>query len=66
MDFIAEKPGKPDAPSIGKVAKTSVDLTWRPPKSDGGSEIFNYVVEYRLEGGFKWIQAWTAFFSFDD
>jgi len=52
-----EKPSKPDAPEIKKVAKTSVTLSWKPPSSDGGSAIFNYVVEYRLEGAFKWIKA---------
>jgi len=51
------KPGKPDAPTIGKTSKKSVALTWSPPKSDGGSPIFNYVVEYRVEGGFKWVKA---------
>ena len=34
-----------------------MDLTWQPPKSDGGAEITNYVIEYRGEGAFKWIRA---------
>ena len=32
-------------------------MTWKPPASDGGAEIFNYVIEYRIEGGFKWVKA---------
>ena len=32
-------------------------LTWTPPKNDGGTDIFNYVIEYRAEGAFKWKQA---------
>ena len=54
---LIEKPGKPDAPEVGKLTKDSVHLTWKPPKDDGGSEIFNYVVEYRVEGGFKWVRS---------
>ena len=38
-------------------SKTSVTLTWTPPKEDGGSEIFNYVVEYRPEGSMRWKRA---------
>ena len=52
-----EKPGKPDAPEIGKTTEKSVSLKWKPPSSDGGAEIFNYVIEYRAEGAFKWVKA---------
>ena len=24
---------------------------------DGGAEIFNYVIEYRIEGAYKWVRA---------
>jgi len=57
MNYFADKPGKPDVPEITQVAKTSCSLSWKPPKNDGGAEIFNYVVEYRIEGGFKWKRA---------
>lgn len=40
-----------------KTFKNGASLSWKPPKSDGGSEIHNYVVEYRVEGGFKWVKA---------
>ncbi len=52
-----EKPGKPDRPEITSIKDTSVSLQWQPPTSDGGSEIFNYVIEYRAEGAFKWLVA---------
>ncbi len=55
--YFAEKPGKPDAPEITKTTEKSVSLKWKPPTEDGGAEIFNYVVEYRVEGGFKWVRA---------
>ena len=35
----------------------TVDLTWQPPTNDGGSPIINYIVEYKLENGFKWTKA---------
>lgn len=55
--IIADKPGKPKAPEIENTTDTSVSLSWRPPTNDGGAPIFNYVIEYRVEGGFKWITA---------
>ena len=45
-----EKPGKPDPPEIVQVNKNSVSLRWKPPRDDGGAEITNYVIEYRIEG----------------
>ena len=29
-------------------------MSWQPPREDGGSDIFNYIVEYRAEGAYKW------------
>ena len=52
-----DKPGKPDAPEIVSTTNTTATLKWQPPKDDGGAEIFNYVVEYRAEGAFKWLRA---------
>ncbi len=54
---LQDKPGKPAALEITKTDKTSVSLQWQPPKDDGGAEITNYVVEYRLEDALKWTQA---------
>ncbi len=36
---------------------TSVGLKYIPPKDDGGAEIFNYIIEYRVDGGFKWLRS---------
>ena len=55
--LLTVKPGKPDAPEITKVMNKSVCLKWTPPKDDGGADIFNYVIEYRVEDGFKWVKA---------
>ena len=54
FDFI-DKPGKPDAPEITKINKREVSLAWIPPADDGGADIINYVIQYRVEGGFKWV-----------
>lgn len=48
----SEKPGKPTDLSLSKNF-----LKWRKPNSDGGSDIFNYVVEYKLSDSFKWVKA---------
>lgn len=52
--MFTEKPGKPDPPEITKITPRSATLSWKPPKDDGGSPITNYVVQFRIEGGFKW------------
>ena len=54
---IAEKPGKPDVPDIAKMTPKFAQLAWKPPAEDGGSKIFNYVIEYRQDGDFKWTRA---------
>ena len=52
-----DKPGKPGAPEVKEATKSSATLTWKPPSDNGGSEITNYVVEYRADGAFKWKRA---------
>ncbi|KAK7082946.1 hypothetical protein SK128_021397 [Halocaridina rubra] len=51
---ILDKPSKPGAPEIMKVANDSVTLHWTAPKEDGGREITNYIVEYMLEKEKSW------------
>jgi len=53
----ADKPGKPGTPEVKEATKNSATLTWKPPSDNGGSDITNYVVEYRAEGAFKWKRA---------
>ena len=57
--IVLDKPGAPEGPlDIDNVDKDRVDLSWRPPKDDGGSELTGYVVEKRdkTTGG-QWVPA---------
>lgn len=40
-------PGKPSAPDVTNVTKDSCVATWERPKSDGGSEITNFILQKR-------------------
>ena len=46
----------PDAPSVvtGKVASGKVDLKWKPPASNGGAAIRDYVIQYSSDSGASW------------
>ena len=52
-----DKPGQPGMPQVADIKNDAVTLTWRAPTEDGGSAITGYVIEYRIEGGFKWLLA---------
>jgi len=49
-----DKPGKPGRPTVVEIVGASVRLQWTAPESDGGAEIFNYILELRAEGSVKW------------
>ena len=49
---VSEAPGKPET---SNVHRKGLILTWPRPKSDGGSEIINYIVEKREKLGPKWL-----------
>ena len=54
---LADPPGPPGVPQYLSVKDGQIDVTWTPPEDDGGSPITHYVLEYRVEGQFKWITA---------
>ena len=49
-----QKPGKPGRPNTDNVTGHGLDLAWAAPESDGGAEIFNYLIDYRSFGELKW------------
>lgn len=49
-----DKPGKPGRPIAIEIVGATVRLQWTVPESDGGAEIFNYIIELRVEGATKW------------
>ena len=49
-----QKPGKPGRPEGSDVTGESVQLAWKAPESDGGAEITDYKIEYRVQNALKW------------
>ncbi|CAF4370445.1 unnamed protein product, partial [Adineta steineri] len=44
--IVVDKPDTPEGPlNISDVKPDSCLLTWKPPKTDGGSPITNYIIE---------------------
>ena len=54
VDISIGLPSKPGVPEFEKIDRDRISLKWTAPKSDGGTDIFNYVIECRAEGAFKW------------
>lgn len=47
-------------PTVDSVGRDFVNLSWTPPKRDGGSRITGYVVEKRPRGSSEWVPATTS------
>lgn len=56
--FIAknpfDRPGPPIDLKVGEVTKSSIELNWMPPLTDGGSPITGYKIERRNPKTMKW------------
>lgn len=48
------KPDAPEPPKADRITKDSVTLSWRPPRSDGGSKLKGYILQKRLKGDDNW------------
>lgn len=50
----ATVPGKPEDVKVKEINETFAVVDWSPPKSDGGSPILSYKVEYKSPKDTKW------------
>lgn len=48
------KPDAPEPPKPDRITKDSVTLSWRPPRSDGGSKIKGYIIQKKGKGDADW------------
>ena len=51
-----DPPGPPGKPSCVDYDWDFFELKWAPPKNDGGSRIFNYIIEKRLANDDLWLK----------
>jgi titin len=61
--FLALFAAPPSAPlnlSQGETTETSVQLSWKPPSDDGGSDVSAYVVEQRYAKRTSWMKVTTT------
>ncbi|TWW80211.1 Titin [Takifugu flavidus] len=47
-------PDRPEELEVTRVTKDLIGVTWKPPKSDGGSEVTMYILEARMIGKDKY------------
>lgn len=58
--IILAEPGAPGNVEVADVDSNSVTLEWSKPRSDGGSKINGYVIEFRPVNGGSWEKAPTG------
>ena len=56
----SEEPGSPSAVQCKEITKNSVTLHWYKPDYDGGSELIDYTIEYKMKGFDQWSKAKTV------
>ncbi|XP_058467261.1 twitchin isoform X5 [Malaya genurostris] len=52
-----KRPNQPDPPSIDKITRNSVTLSWRTLRKDAKEKIKGYIVQYRIKDDEKWLDA---------
>ena len=58
FDILTDKPSAPEGPlKFSDLTENSVELSWKPSKSDGGTPITNYNIEVRESRRSMWGKA---------
>jgi hypothetical protein len=52
--IFSVKPDAPEPPKPDRITRDSVTLSWRPPRSDGGSKIKGYIIQKKGKGDDDW------------
>uniref|UniRef100_A0AAG5CTD6 Twitchin n=1 Tax=Anopheles atroparvus TaxID=41427 RepID=A0AAG5CTD6_ANOAO len=52
-----KRPNQPDPPSIDKITRNGVNLSWRTLRRDAKEKIKGYLVQYRVKDDEKWVDA---------
>ncbi|XP_065220483.1 twitchin isoform X27 [Planococcus citri] len=52
-----KSPDAPEPPKADRITKDSVTLSWRPPRSDGGKKVKQYIVEKKKKNDKDWSPA---------
>ena len=56
--FVLDKPSAPEGPlEISNVTLDAASLSWKQPKSDGGSPLTKYIIEFRDTRRAHWSKA---------
>ena len=50
-------PDAPGAPECSNVTGSTVNLSWQPPKNDGGAPVTSYVMQLRKDTDTDWSSA---------
>jgi len=55
MFLPTDRPGPPDGPlEVLETTSSLIEITWKPPKDDGGSGVTNYIIERQQTGQSLW------------
>lgn len=52
-----DEPGQPGTPEVQDWDRDKIDITWKPPKSDGGAPIEKYLIEKKEKNKGTWTKA---------